>query len=106
MKFVPVDNVTCISILFYLHYFSNNVNKNNHILEQILLRFRKTHQMGNIIHYCISVEIQHKLNASYVLQGRMCHVQQCNFDYENICNFHHIFSLIYSYGIVSYTKQK
>ena len=41
MKFVPVDNVTCISILFYLHYFSNNVNKSNHILEQILLRFQK-----------------------------------------------------------------
>ena len=47
--------------------------------------------MENIIHYCISVDIQHKLNASYILQGRMCHLQQCNFNYQNICNFQQVF---------------
>ena len=47
--------------------------------------------MENIIHYCISVEIQHKLDANYILQGRMCHLQQCNFDYRYISNFHHVF---------------
>ena len=42
MTFIPniVDNVT-ISILFYFHYFSNNVNKNNHILDQILHKHDK-----------------------------------------------------------------
>ena len=80
-----VDNVSYMSILFYLHYFSNNVNKDNHIIEQ------KNTIDGNIIHYCISHQIQYKLNASNMLQGRMCHLHQCNFDYLNICNNDHVF---------------
>ena len=47
--------------------------------------------MKNIIHYCISVDIQHKLNASYILQGRMCHLQQCNFNYKTFVIFNMFF---------------
>ena len=107
MTFIPniVDNVT-ISILFYFHYFSNIVNTNDHILEQILhIGIEKQIKMENIIHYCISVEIQHKLNASYILQGHMCHLQQCNFDYQYICNFHHVFLKFILMGLSAIWKK-
>ena len=31
------------------------------------------------------------INVSDILQSRMCHLQQCNFDYQNIFNFHRVF---------------